>query len=629
MNLMTKHFYEFGPFQLDPEKRVLWCASEPVALPPKEIETLLVLVRNHGQLVEKEELMKTLWPDTFVEEANLAVHISNLRKLLQEQANAGPCIETVPRRGYRFVAHVVEHCETSERTPTMGVAESPAAGPRSRARPLRLTIAALGAVSLLAVGIVVVRRRAQPFVDAPVRIHSVAVLPLQNLSGDPSQDYFVDGLTEMLVTDLAQIRALRVTSRTSVMRYKGTRKPVSEIAQELNVDGVIEGSVVRSGGRVRITAQLIEAKTDTHLWARTFEGNLQDVLTLQNQVARVIADEVRVRLTPQEQAELASVYVANPEAYEAYLKGRYLWNQRTPSALKQSIAFFEQAIDRDPGYALAYAGLADSYVVLVSDDSFPSAGEAVQKAKSAAQQALRLDDSLGQAHAALAYLMFARDWNFAGAEQEFRRTMERSPNYATAHHWYGTLLMFEGRFDEASRELRTAQELDPLSLIIPSALGLNFLFARQPDRAIEQAQKTLQMNPNFPAAHDLLGMAYQSKGMNSEAIAEFRKYYDLSGRDTDTLMRLAHAYAVAGKTDEARKILEQMENPPKGLYISPNDIATVYAGLGEKDKVFLWLDRALQKRASGILLVFRDPAFDSIRQDPRYRQLLRRVGLSQ
>jgi TolB-like protein/DNA-binding winged helix-turn-helix (wHTH) protein/Flp pilus assembly protein TadD len=629
MDLTAKHFYEFGPFQLDDEKRILWCASEPVALPPKEVETLLVLVRSHGQLVEKEELMKALWPDTFVEEANLAVHISNLRKVLQDQTDAGPCIETVPRRGYRFVANVVEHREASERTPTMGVVESPVTRPGWRAHPLSLTIAALGAVSLLAVGIAFFRRRAQPIIGPPVQIHSIAVLPLQNLSGDSSQEYFVDGLTEMLVTDLAQIHALRVTSRTSVMRYKGTHKPVSEIAQDLNVEGVVEGSVVRSRGRVRITAQLIEAKSDTHLWARTFEGNLQDVLALQSRVAQAIADGVRVRLTPQEQAHLSAIHVTVPEAQEAYLKGRYLLNQRTPESSKKSLKYFQLAVRKDSHYALAHVALAEVYAVLASDDIAEPKGMVI-KAKQAAQRALELDGGLGEAYATLAHLEFIYNWDFRNAEQEFRHATELSPNYATAHQWYGLLLLAERRFDEASREFSTALEIDPLSLVSGIDLAQVYFYSGRFDQAVEQTQKFLEINRDFAMAHDLLAMAYEQKGKYPEAIAEFQKYSELTNGSLDARTHLAHAYAVSGKPNQARKILRELEQAPKGgEFLSAYDIASVYAGLGEKEHAFFWLDRAIEERAVMLTFADIDPLLGPLHIDPRFQALIRRIGLPQ
>ena len=657
-----KPFYEFGPFRVDPVKRLLLRDGEPVSLTPKAMEILLVLVENKGEVLVKEELMERIWPDTVVEEGNLNRNISTLRKVLGESPEDHRYIVTVPGRGYRFVADTRELWdenpqrtgqEISRVSPVGRGADSlspigakaalspipvpSTSGQRPTVRDhiwgVRLSSFWLAGIPVAVVALLVAlgvggwRDRLLKRASFG-RIQSVAVLPFQNLSGDPEQEYFADGLTEALVTDLAQIRALRVVSRTSVMRYKGTRKSLPEIAGELNVDGVVEGSVLRSGGRVRITVQLIRAQKDEHLWANTYEGDPSDILALQSVVARAIVQEIRISLTPEEQARLATVRLVHPEAHESYLKGRYLWDQRTPGTLKKSIGHFEQAVQRDPHYALAYLASAEAFAVMATNE-FEAPQDMVPKAKQAAEQALNLDGGLAEGYGTLAQLRFFYDWDFPGAERQFRRALELSPNYATAHQWYGLLLMYQRRFEEAFQEIKKAQELDPLSRVIRADLGLIYLYSGRYDEAIQQGRTILEIEPNFSMAHDLLGMALGQKRMYPEAIAEFQKYLILSDRDPDALMRLGSAYAVSGDKDNALKLLHELKSLPKGRYASPCYFAALETALGEKDRAFKRLERALDQRASSLLLLAVDPAFDPLRADPRFQDLLRRVGLPQ
>ncbi|MGH7595064.1 MAG: protein kinase domain-containing protein [bacterium] len=455
---------------------------------------------------------------------------------------------------------------------------------------------------------------------------SIAVLPLDNLSGDPEQEYFADGMTEALITDLAQISALKVISRTSVMQYKGAKKPLPEIAKELNVDAVVEGSVQRFGDRVKITAQLIEAVTDRHLWAKSYERELRDILALQNEVARAVADEIKVKLTPQEQARLTSTRQVNPEAHEAYLKGRYYWNKRTEEGLKKASEYFHQAIEKDPAYALAYAGLADAYALLGVFEYLPSK-DAYPKAKAAAEKALDIDDMLAEAHTSLAMVRSIYDWDWSTAEREFKRAIELNPNYATAHDWYAVFyLTAMERLDEAITEIKRAQELDPLSLIINSMVGWIFYLARQYDQAIEQYRKTLEMDPHFVFAHNALGSAYQQKGMYEEAIAAFLRAKTVSG-DSLQAVALGEAYELSGWRGYCRKALDLANEKSKQSYISPYIIARRYADLGEKDQAFEWLQKAYEERISVLLWLKLEPGFDSLRSDPRFTALLKKVGL--
>jgi serine/threonine protein kinase/tetratricopeptide (TPR) repeat protein len=463
------------------------------------------------------------------------------------------------------------------------------------------------------------------------RIQSVAVLPLADLSDQqPAPDYFADGMTEALITDLAKIKALRVISRTSVMQYKGVQRPLPQIARELNVDAVVEGSVLRSGKRVRITAQLIDAATDQHLWAESYERDLRDVLSLQGEVARAIANDIQVKLTPQEQARLVSARSVDPEAYQLYLKGRFYWNKRTEAGLKKGIEYFHQAIDLDPNYALAYAGIADCYSLLGWDLFGPlPPREALPIAKAAARKALETDDSLAEAHNSLAWTKLAFDWDWTGAEREFKRAIELNPGYAITHHWYAECLAGMGRYAEALAEIRQAQELDPLSLIISSIVGWVLYFDRKNDQAIAEFRKTLELDPNFWVAHWTLGRAYEQKAMFTEAIAEIQKAIDFSGSSPLSFAALGHTYAVSGRRAEAERVLNQLKGSSKQTYISPYGIAAIHAGLGEKDQAFLWLEKAYEERSGWLIWLRAEPGSDPLRSDPRFQDLLRRIGLTQ
>jgi len=399
-------------------------------------------------------------------------------------------------------------------------------------------------------------------------------------------------MTDELITDLSQISALRVISRTSVMPYKGARKPLAQIAHELNVDAVVEGTVLRSGNQVRITAQLIEAPADTHLWANDYEGDLRDTLALQNQVARAIAEQIRISLNPQEEAALKNKKVVNPEAYVSYLKGRYFWNKRTADGLKAAVAYFNQAVDEDPSYAQAYSGLADTYALLGDwQYAVMTPKEALPKAKAAAVKALELNSALGEAHNSLAFCLDGFDWDFASAEKEFRRAIELNPGYATAHHWYAWHLALVGRNAEAVTEMRKAQNLDPLSLIINSDLAELLVIVHSYDESIEQSRKTIEMDPNFGLAHNQLAQAYLQEKNTDKAIPELQKALQLSGDSPTCIANLARAYAAAGKKDEALKLLSDLMKGSNAAYSRATEIALVYAftAFNERRKQFCFL----------------------------------------
>jgi len=450
------------------------------------------------------------------------------------------------------------------------------------------------------------------------------VLPLANLSGDPEQDYFSDGMTDALIAELGQIGSLRVISRTSVMQYKGAKRPLPQIAKELNVDAVIEGSVLRSGDRVRITAQLIGAVPERHLWARNYERDLRDVLSLQGEIARTIADEIKANVMPDVQARLARARPVNPEAYQAYLTGRYHWNLRTEDGLKKSLGYFQQAIEKDPAYALAYAGLADSYVILA--DGVMAPREAYPRGKAAAFKALEIDETLAEAHAPLGAAREAYDWDWVGAEKEYKRAIELNPGYATAHQWYAMYLSEMGRHDEAVAEIRRAQELDPLSLIINATGGYVFFFARRYDEAIAQCRRTLELNPGFYSGHSFLGWAYEQEKLYAQAISEYQKAIALEPGNPALAAELARACAAAGKRTEALKGISQLKELSKQRYVSPYLMAQIHAALGDIDQACAWLEKAYEERSGELCMLKVDPRNDPLRSEPRFQDLLRRMN---
>lgn len=470
----------------------------------------------------------------------------------------------------------------------------------------------------------------RPWLGRKHTIRSIAVLPLANLSGDPSQEYFVEGMTDELITVLSKIGTIRVISRTSAMRYKDTDKSLPEIGRELNVDGVIEGSVLKSDSTVRINAQLIHAPTDTHLWAKSYERTLDNIVELQGEVAREIAKEIEVTLTQDEEANLVHHRKVDPEAYQLYLMGRFHWNKRTPESLQKGIEYFKQAIEKDPGCALAYSGLADSYSLL-GYYNLMRPHEAYPKSNEAALKALQLDSRLAEAHAILAVnsYIYSRDWDTA--EQEFKVALELNPNYATGRQWYAAYLAATLRLSECLKEIELARKLDPLSLVINADIGLHLYDMRRYDDAIKQLQKTLELEPNFVLTHAVLSMVYIRKSRFQEAISELQEVIRLAGNKPedvpDAMGILGYAYAVSGREDDARKTLDSLREISERKYVSPFSIALVYAGLSDKDSAFAWLQKAIDERSSYIIRIAVDPLWENLRTDPRFKELLHQIGL--
>jgi TolB-like protein/DNA-binding winged helix-turn-helix (wHTH) protein/Flp pilus assembly protein TadD len=624
----------FGVFEMDLRSGELRKHGFRIRLQRQPFEVLALLVQRAGDVVTREELQQKLWPaNTFVDfDHGLNKAINKIREALGDSAEAPRFVETVARRGYRFLADVRISPPTgpmpsatavSAPAPSPAVAAPPAAPPVHAHPRWRWVLVASVLVVLAGAGVM---RGVRSIAPAPV-IRSIAVLPLESLSSDPSQDYFADGMTDELITELGRISALRVISRTSVMSYKHTRKPLRDIARELGVDAVVEGTVLRSGDVVRITAQLIDGARDTHLWSDSYQGELRNTLTLQSSVARAIAGQIRVSLNPQEQAALQRVAVVNPAAYESYLKGRYFWNKRTSNGLSTALAYFTQSIEQDPGYARAYSGLADTYALLGDwQYAVMTPAEALPKAKDAALKAIALDPNLGEGHNSLAFCLDGFDWDFAAAGREFERAIALNPGYATAHHWYAWHLALVQRYDDALVEMRKAQNLDPLSLVINADLAELLALAHDYDGAIQQSHKTIELDPAFGLAHNHLGQALLQKHMTAEAIVELRQAVSLSGGAATCVANLARAYVAAGRQNEAEALLAELQTRSSGAHSYASEVAVIETALGNRDQAMAWLEKGAADRFNpGVLL---RPGLDPLRGDARFTDLLHRVGLN-
>ena len=624
--------HRIGAFELDSRSGELRKHNHRIRLPEKPFRLLAILVERAGEVVTREELRHRLWPeDTFVDFDNsLNTAVNRVREALADSAEKPRYIETLPKRGYRFIAPVEVLPAHAHPAPSQAFERTPPSAMAARRKTLWAG-ASLGVVVLVAVGVwaghSLLPMRA---VTAKGKV-TLAVLPFANLSGDPSQDYFSDGLTEEMITRLAGLSPehLGVVARTSAMQYKGTNKDTRQIGHDLGVDYLLEGSVQRDDNRVRITAQLIRVRDQSHLWAEDFERDLRDILGLQSEVARDIAQKIELNLTAEQHTRLASTRPIHLEAYDLYLQGRYFWNKRTEEGYRRAIRCFEKAVESDPSYAQSYAGLADSYVLLGSmgNATMPQR-QAMARARTAAEKAVELDDSLADAHTSLALVKVFGDWDWAAGEREFRRALQLNPNYATAHHWYGYSLMLMGRHEEALREVRQAQELDPLSLIIGANFGYVAYCARQYDQAIEQYRKTLDLDPNFPVVHGYLALAYEQKGMTDQAVNEFNQAIHLSGGTPEYLAARGHVYAVQGKTHEARRAIEELRQKSQQMSVPAWSFALVYAGLGDVDKTFEWLEKAYREHSTYLMELKVDPRLDRVQADSRFADLVQRVGLT-
>jgi DNA-binding winged helix-turn-helix (wHTH) protein/TolB-like protein len=638
MGEQSKHFYEFGRFRIDIAQRLLQRDREIVPLTPKVFDMLLTLVENSGQVVSKDSMMKKVWPDSFVEEGNLTQNISLLRKALGEGQNGHQFIETVARRGYRFVAPVRELQDegvdlagagTGSDAATVVEQGKDATSPGDDARMTR------GGEDLIAA---VKRHRRVVFVslfalvfaagvfyfiggsgpaNVSISIESIAVLPFVNEASDTDAEYFSDEITESLINNLSQLPKLRVVPRGMVLGYKGRETDPRKVASDLNVRAVLAGRVHRRGDMLSIQVDLIDAANVSQVWGKHYDRKVSDILLVQEDISRDIFENLRLKLSVEEQKQL--------EAFSLYLKGRNSWNKRTEDGLLQGIEYFRSAIEVDRDYALAYAGLADCYNMLVVY-GISQPREAFPKAKEAATKALSIDGALAEARTSLAFIEHRWDWAREEAERDFQLAIKSKPGYAPAHQWYSSYLVAMGRFDEAIAEAKRAEELEPLSFISNSHLGWILYLAGRYDEAIEHCKRLLDVDPNFFPARRYLGLAYEQKGMYSEAIDQFQRGVKLSGSPL-MLSLLGHAYAVSGKKSEARGILVELDQQ-KQRYVSPYTIATIYAGLGEKDQAFKWLEKAFEDRDIWLMNLKVDPLFAGLRSDQRFEGLIQRTGLT-
>lgn len=576
MDRFASPIYEFNGFRLNPAERLL-LRSGGVAVPlaDKVFDLLLLLVRNCGQLVDKEQILTAVWPERFVEEHNLTVSMSALRKALGETHGKHEYIETVPKHGYRFVANV-RKLSTNRPNQKSGT------------------------------------------------VHSLAVLPFINVGADMGAEYLCDGITESIIASLSQLSQLRVMAYSTVLRYKGVDIDPREGGSRLGVRSILVGRVSHVGDNLLVRTELVDVTTGWQLWSEHYDRKLSDVLALQHQIAQEISENLRLHLTGEQKRLLAKRYTANTEAYHLYLKGRYNWNKRTPSGTERAVEYFEQAIRLDSNYALAYAGLADSYNLMAGNSGLPPR-ETFAKSKTAALKALAIDDSLAEAHTSLSLARYLFDWEWSAAEQGFKRAIELNPNYATAHHWYGEYLVLMRRFDEGFKELMQAQQLDPLSLPISVDLGQYYFFSRQYEQAVEQLTKALELEPNFVRALALLGWTFEQMGRYDDAIAKFEQATALSGSRVLIVAGLGHAHAISGNRDEAHKILAALKKQASQYYISPYEIAVIHTALEDQDEAFNCLEQACEDHSVWLSWLDVDPRLDLLRGDVRFAQLVQRV----
>ena len=589
-----------------PDQNTLSQPDKNVRIEPKIMSLLTYLAEHAGEAVSKEQILQAVWDEKFISDEVLTVSIHELRKALGDDAKSPRFIKTLPRTGYRFVAPV-SHIATVPFEKIADEAQPQRLAAKLNWRVISAAVALTALVLVLGFALFSLPRTPRS------HIRSVAVLPLDNLSDDAEQGYFADGMTDALITDLARMGALKVISRTSVMGYKGTRKPLREIASELNVDAVVEGTVTRSGDQIRITVQLIDGATDQHIWAEKYERHLSDVISMQSEVARAIAHRVGERLDYQWKHVAAKV---SPEAYESYLRGRFFLNQRTREGVQKALSYFQKTIAEAPEYAPAYAGIASCYT---DGDGMPlglERQEAYSRATSAVRRALDLDEGLAEAHAALGGIRFQYDWNWQGAEQEFKRALDLDPNSAIAHQWYAELLSALGRHQEATAAMERAQKLNPIDVMTNGDLAWVYYMARQYDQAMDQAQKTLEMDPKLAWMHNLVGGVYRIKGMDREAVGSYKIALTLSGTSVDQLKGVSDTLSLF------RWRLRDAER--SGADSLP--LVGAYAVLGENDKALAVLERAYRDHRLMLWLKVA-PALDGLRSDARFADLLRRVGL--
>jgi DNA-binding winged helix-turn-helix (wHTH) protein/TolB-like protein/Flp pilus assembly protein TadD len=646
----ARDLYEFGPFRLDTVRRRLLHRNEPVPLTPKAFDTLLVLIENCGQVMEKDHLMDAVWPGVAVEENNLTQSISALRKALGEKRQDPQYILTVPGVGYRFIGTLAEtlgngaangvnadsaasdtaYQKTGDSSPSnpAHIAErSPDLGSAKRDRRRALLYLALAVVIVgLGTYLLVHRLRRNVAAAAPnAAIRSIAVLPFKPLENGDGDEYVGLGMADALITKLSSIHQITVRPTSAIVRYQKTELDASAVGRELEVDSVLDGRVQKSGDRIRLTVQLLRTSDGQPLWGETFDEKYTDIFAVEDRISGAVVGALIPTLSELQRQQLNKHYTENTEAFQSYMRGRYYWNQRTAGDVRRAISFFEDAILQDPNYALAYAGLADSYATLSIFDNANQA-ENMPKARSAAMKALELDDGLAEAHASLGYVKHRWEFDFPGAEREFQRSFELNSQYPTAHQWYGWYLLSLGRFDQAIAEFQRAQQLDPRSIYTNLTLGAPYFYSHQYDRAVEQFKHTLELKPDFPLAHWWLFMTYLQQKRFDEAVAEL-KLNAPRNADLKNVPMMGYLYALAGQTAQARTVLNKYVRPGERTAAPASAIATIYAALDEKDLAFVWLKKAINARESGMVFLSVDPRFETLRSDPRFGALLKQVGL--
>ncbi|HWO35951.1 MAG TPA: tetratricopeptide repeat protein [Candidatus Acidoferrum sp.] len=646
MGTPVKHLYEFGPFQLDPPERLLLCEGQPVPMPPKAFDLLVVLVERGGHLVDKDELLKIVWRGSIVEEGNLSVTVSFLRKALNDDRGLHKYIETVSKRGYRFVADVREvgeprsvpalprPGETGEQSlvPMKLSAALPEAATISPRRIPRWSIlaAVLGLGALVMIIKLVPHReggaaQVSVQVQGAAAIRSLAVLPFQTLGAKRGDEYLGLGMADALITRLGNTGKIIVRPTSAIQKYAAEDLSPQAAGQEQGVDAVLDGRIQQEADRVRLTVQLIRVRDGVQLWGETFDKEFTNIFALEDALSERVAQSIRLKLTGDETRRFTKRATQRPDAYEAYVKGRYFWNKRTDKGMKKGLEYFRQAITLDPTFTEAYVGVADSYATLGLYAVLPPK-EAFPAAKDAVKRALEMDDGLAEAHATLGFINFYYDWNGVEGANEFRRALADNPNYAMAHSWYGEDLAAMGRYPEAVEEAQRALEDDPLSLIIGSNAGWTLSLAGKGDQAIKILKKAIEIDPSFPRTHYRLGRAYAQKKLYEMAISELEQAVSLSGGDPCYKGSLGHVYAVSGNTNQARSVLRDLEGRTGQQYVPAYAIALIYAGLGENDHAIIWLQKAYEDRSTSMVFLKLDPELSTLHSDPRFEQLSRRIN---
>ncbi len=658
MSKEINRLYEFGRYRLDVDNRALFRDNQAVQVPPKAVELLSVLVERSGQVVSKDQLMNQLWLGVIVEDANLTQNIFLLRKVFAEDGQK--YIETIPRRGYRFVAEVKplappaqltkleaprgakiieKHTlariitETDDQPYAAASTRLPQAQPqgllvdpnRRKFSPRWLGLVSLALILIIATsGYFFLRGKSTPAAD-PVSTKAIAVLPFKPINAEGQNEYLELGMADALITKLSHMSQVIVRPTSSVRKFAGAGQDALAAGRELGVGSVLEGSIQRLDDRIRVTVQLVSVRDGATLWAANFDEGFTDVFAIEDSISTQVARALRLQLTSEEQKRLLKRYTENSQAYELYLKGRYFWNKRTEQGFAIAIENFNQAIDKDPNYALAYAGLSDCYA-LMSVWGALSANEALPKARAAAVRATELDDELAEAHTSLAFAMWIYDRDWTGAETAFQQAIQANPRYPTAHHWYAYFLAARGRFDEAIAQIKQARLLDELSPSINTDVGEIYCWTRHYDEALAQLREVLKTEPNFAPARNILGMTYIKVGRFAEGVTELETARRLDD-GARVLSALGCAYGISGQRDKAQRITAELKELANHRYISPFSRALVYAGLGEKDEAFAWLEKAYHEHSDSIVILKVYPWLDPLRSDPRFADLMRRVGL--